>query len=233
MEKMKEGELKPGDIVDKWVIDEPIGGGGDHGPCIYACHHKDDPAKSFAFKLREPNYESLFQHEIDLLKKLNADGPHPSFQRLIHYNEDPATMYMVLSPLALPQRQFGNITLNELAKVNPVQFLTSFIKGVQHAGKSGVQLGNICLEHFFITEDGHPFFIGLCDEPTGNSDRSVIEFELLSYIFERLVQAAEYRVYLSKEGHIVNPTFTAILDRMFAKLQAIQLDNAQIEINAQ
>jgi len=184
---MKEGELKPGDKVGKWTITRHIA-----NDCVYGCVRSGDDTE-YAMKIREPGNLGYLKGEIEMLRRLTGGRTHPCFQQVIDHCEDPENLYMVLSPLAKPERKFDDIALSELAKVNPIQFLFDFLGAVKYAALFGIRLGSIGPGHFFVSDDGHPLFIGLCDEPIQNSKHVVLNFRLLADIFDRLIVAAEYR----------------------------------------
>lgn len=173
---MKEGSLKPGDIINnKWVIDSPIGGGIDHGPCVYSCHHKDHPEHKLAMKIREKSFpgssdpksgQHYLLQEVEKLQRINKDGPHPSFQELVDYNDDPDNLYLIMKPLMDPKRGFFKLSQEELKKINIFNFLKDFFHAVRYAHDRGIDLisNRQHHSHLFVTEDGKPFFLGLSDE---------------------------------------------------------------------
>jgi len=189
---VKEYSLKPGDTVDQWTIDRHVANG-----CIYAVTKEDDP-REYAFKLREPCLAQYFWDEIKLLKNINPSGERAQFQKLVEYSGD--ELYMILHPLMDPSRQFRKQPTEIIAALNVERFVTDFFNAIQHAATHGRALASDC--HFFLTDDGLPFFLGLIDEPAWEGPQS-LNIRFIESVMMRLINETGY---LSREK-MLDPVF--------------------------
>jgi hypothetical protein len=186
---MKEYSLKPPEKIDGWIINRHIANG-----CIYSCYREGNPEKEqYAFKLREPHHQQWFQDELGIYQRIESEGGHPSFQNLVDYCEDPQRLYFVIDPLILPHRNFFTLGIQELSQIDPLAFLVEFLVALEFANRVGICLNNFQHQHLFVTDQGTPFFLGLCEENTTDADRPTFNLNNLFKIIDRLLEAAEYR----------------------------------------
>lgn len=184
---MKENSLKSGDKIGPWVIEKEVTNG-----CIYAVHHKDVPRAVHCLKMREPQNLGRFNKELGLLKRININ-PHPSFQRLLDYSDKPESLWMVVTPLMSIERELSVISLQELSKVNPMQFIDKIIAAYIHAIRCRAPILSVAPCHFYITKDHYPFFIDLEDTCTDDpAIESQIDFQSFKYIIQRFIDAAAF-----------------------------------------
>ena len=187
---MKEGELQPGDNVDGWIVKEDIG--GPQHRCVYAVCPTGQPDKLYAMKIREPQHTRYFMKEVEALKRINKDGGHPSFQKLLTYSSDPAKMYMIFDPLMPPERNFFKLPDRELVTIDIHKFLIQFFEAAAWGAQKGIRIGCINQEHLFVTSKGEPFFLGLSDEAPSSRPIGIVDIDifLIAQIAQHIVDAA-------------------------------------------
>jgi len=185
---MEEYTLNKGDQFGSWIICRHIANG-----CIYSCYHEDGPRKEkYAFKIREPQHQQWFQDELAIYNRIETEGPHPSFQQLVDYCEDPGRLYFVISPLILPYQNFMKMDIHELADIDPLAFLAELLLALEFATRIGISLTDFQYEHLFVRE-GTPFFLGLCEENPTDGERPSFNLCHVLRIIDRFIKAAEHR----------------------------------------
>lgn len=154
---MKEHSLQPGDQVGKWIVDRHIANG-----CIYAVHEPGDDTTR-ALKLREPNNNWRFRKELSALKKIQAAGGHPSFQRLYDYDEEALWMVITYAP---PERSVEYLVNNHVRHpdlLKAVDLKTLFDK-IRDAYLFAASIGLYVNRHdveVFLFDNSTPFFIDM------------------------------------------------------------------------
>jgi len=186
---MEEYSLNPGDQVDKWIICRHIANG-----CVYSCYHSGGPRKEkYAFKIREPRHQQWFQDELNIFQRIQAQGGHPAFQSLVDYCQDPQRLYFVIDPLILPHQNLMKMGVQEVSDIDPLAFLVEFLLALEFANRIGISLNNFQYEHLFVTKDGRPFFLGLCEENPTDAEKPSFNLNHILRIIDKFIKAAEYR----------------------------------------